>query len=170
MINELLTRVEGLTGPDEQTDCLLWQMAYPDQRVMFDAGKAFGPGKKRPAKYGRLADFPLDGWDDWHGVRLMLGATPLTASIDAALALVERKLPGWSVEIYIDSGTNGRAAVKLSSPGTYSKDYWGWAAPTAPLAIIAALLRALLAKGEGGCTVCRVSCLVLVYWGYWYGM
>lgn len=145
----LLAKVEAATGPDREIDCLIWKIAEPERTIMFDAGKAFGRGPKHSATYGKLSDFPLKNWDDWEAVARHIEAPTLTASIDAALALLERMLPengkveqliGWGVSklsgnelqfdcfLYIDHGPETRAEGN-----------------TAPLAILAALLKALIA-------------------------
>jgi hypothetical protein len=158
-LDGLLERVKAATGPDRAIDCLIWQMAYPDNTVMFDAGKAFGPGEKRGATYGKLADFPVDGgWEDWEGLARHIGAEPVTASIEAALALVERVLPGSCVLVGDYKG--------LANPAVWGGKYQnakGWCslspddeamsshrahAETPPLAILAALLAARSALGE----------------------
>ena len=88
--SELIERLEKATGPDREIDALLW--AHFDNRVVRIA-------------YGEVIARKRDSLDD---VRLgFVDPTPLrsnfygwdgeayTASIDAALALVERVLPGW---------------------------------------------------------------------------
>jgi hypothetical protein len=143
-LTDLIERVGGLTGADEQTDCLIHQVVYPDQRVMFDGGKAFGPGPKRPATYGRLADFPLENWDDWHGIAMLIGAQPYTKSTDAALALTEKLLPERSAyilrEALNDLGKRFRWHIAFQQPGQMEQ---------LPIAICLALLRAISAsKGD----------------------
>jgi hypothetical protein len=145
----LIERCEAAQGPDEHIDCLVWQIAAPDQRVMFDGGKAFGPGPKRAATYGRLADFPLENWSDWHAVRMLIDAPPVTSSIDAALALTERLLPGLMIECgrytEADGGPAGcfaRISNYAMGDGPRFEDDHEQAA-TLPLAIILATLQAL---------------------------
>ncbi len=89
--SELIERLEKATGPDREIDALLW--AHFDNRVVRIA-------------YGEVIARKRDSLDD---VRLgFVDPTPLrsnfygwdgeayTASIDAALALVERVLPGFA--------------------------------------------------------------------------
>lgn len=80
----------------------------------------------------------------------------ITSSLDAALALVERKLPGWKVSIFINhltghkAGAGARAAL-MSPKKKRSPEGFRWPAitaecfyaPTPALAVCAALLRAL---------------------------
>lgn len=67
-LSALLARVEAATGPDREIDLSLAALAYP----------------KTPRSY----------WADHtgHGAQ-----EEYTASVDAALALIERVLPGWTV-------------------------------------------------------------------------
>jgi hypothetical protein len=64
---------------------------------------------------------------------------PLTASIDAALALVERVFPGEGIVLE----THGVPVAGIGQSGQYPSK-----APTPPLAIITALLRALITSQE----------------------
>lgn len=137
-LQELLERVEKADGPDRELDARIWKALNPDQQVLFDGGDV---RTRRPAEYGRLADLPLDGFGDWEGIAGHIGAPCMTASVDAALALVETKLPGWSVvcgpkmAVLSPCGlTDGLTAIANTSHGK--------AATRAP-SIVAALLRAL---------------------------
>lgn len=67
---------------------------------------------------------------------------PVTTSLDAALALAERVLPGRTVTLY---ERKGWASVDINMP---SKTYFG-TAPTAPLALCIAILTALQNKEQG---------------------
>ena len=122
-LERLLKRVEGATGPDREIDWLL----------TFDGAEA-------PMEY--------------------------TASIDAALGLVERCLPGWFWLVRApedDCRVPGKFFANLQSPDYRAEAYEaggsfrvnhlagseGFAyAETPPLAILAALLRALIAQSE----------------------
>jgi hypothetical protein len=71
-------------------------------------------------------------------------APALTASIDDALTLTERVLPGcW---FRIDSAKSRRDEIKWRCEMADNRD-WTWA-PTAPLAILLALLAALPASSQ----------------------
>jgi hypothetical protein len=91
---------------------------------------------------------------DWHGeldslgynhIRgfCALGMQPLTASIDAALALVERVLPGCWVEGALHPSRP--SAIEVHSATVYDA-LGSETGNTPPLAILAALLSALIAK------------------------
>lgn len=116
-LSELIARLEAARGPDRELDA--------------DLSEHFG---------GVFYQHP--SWS----VQTYVTAAPLTASIDAALALVERLLPGWWRSVSESAG--GWWAGLLNPEGGYvSSD----AAPTAPrryfpngaLAILIALLCAL---------------------------
>ena len=69
-----------------------------------------------------------------------------TDSIDAALGLVERVLPGWMW--YVGSvGENDMPQATITEPVEDCRDFVGHA-PTAPLAILLALLRALAQESQ----------------------
>lgn len=113
-MTDLLERVLKLTGPDREVDRLLTEVLnYPNVYRNDDGTIPF------TAECARF-----------------------TSSVDAALALVERVLPGWVVLLdqYPDHWT-----VNLAE---YRKGYGVWGddfdatAKTAPLAILAALLTA----------------------------
>lgn len=140
-LNALLERVRAATGPDRELDCLIWQTAEPDRRVMMDQGKAFGPGPKRPASYGRLADFPMEKWDDWEAIGGWIDAPRLTASIDAALALVERM--GLTPHVLHHGRIVWDAGLIVSD---HAETEWEGRHNSLPLAILSALLSALIAK------------------------
>lgn len=75
-------------------------------------------------------------------------APEYTASIDAALALVEKKLPGWAWKLDRAFGEPPYiVAVVASRPIDVTAAHAG-EAPTAPLAILSALLRALISQSE----------------------
>ncbi len=131
---ELLARIEAATGPDRELDGDLHNVL-------------FGTAYVRSA--GSVSGFMTSETDNGNPY-----VERYTASIDAALALVERMLPGyrWGVSaVGIKRGTHpdGKAAyvdgfrahVTESSPLRPMPSTAD--APTAPLAILAALLKAL---------------------------
>lgn len=72
-----------------------------------------------------------------------------TASLDAAVALVEEKLPGWCILMAYNSKTKrGRADIHsepLGTPGIWTK---GGGGTTLPLAVVTALFAALEAAHD----------------------
>lgn len=124
LIEALIERVAGATGPDREIDIALWRA--------------------------------LDGGENDYAV----GRLPLpwlctyTSSIDAALGLVERLLPGWE---WLVSTSRERQAywaeVHEVVPKGELRTVFGTRKPTAPLAIISALLatlRAIQSTKTGG--------------------
>lgn len=98
------------------------------------------------------AEGPDDALDRWLTGALVMGLdrpcaagndNPYTASIDSSIALVERMLPGWHWEV----GRDGTAMVRDPNVVGASADYVCWGGTTPALALLAALLRALIAKG-----------------------
>lgn len=67
-------------------------------------------------------------------------ATPYTSSVDAVLALIQERLPGWSVNISY-GGDGDWTAVIWEKARPYDPDHA--ASPTPALALLAATLRAL---------------------------
>jgi hypothetical protein len=70
--------------------------------------------------------------------------SPWSSSVDAALALVERLLPGWEWDIELNQGVFFCALLQIATAyadGTHCAD-----APTAPIAILKALVAALIAQ------------------------
>lgn len=129
---DLLERVEKASGPDRGLDEAL--------------ANAFGWDFQTKSEGGRV-------WTEWkrpEGFRLPLGtlADPpfFTASIDAALALVERVLPGANclgVE-KTPHGWDGYVSRNYVADGHWLHE--GHDRASAPLALLAALLRALIAN------------------------
>lgn len=120
-VEGLLERVKAATGPDRELDRAIGEH--------FGECDYSGPAHHRPLS-------------DW--------ARPYTASIDAALALVERCLPGWVVLIdqYPSSWTVNIAHYKTGY-GVWGDDFDA-TAKTGPLAILSALLHALDNQNEAG--------------------
>lgn len=132
-LSDLLARVEAATGPDRELDDSL----------------ALASGWHPPGVDPRLFSNP-----DTH--RLYAHHAPaFTASLDAALALCERVLPGWRWTL--DSESN-REGVPRGKPGAsvyidqYDPDapFHSAEAPTPALALLAAMLKALDAQAKDG--------------------
>jgi len=134
-LTALLERVRSATGPDRYADCHLWVIAQGGDARMHVCDSS-------------MQDFVWERGIDGFWVRSVVKfrAVPkYTASIDAALALTERVLPGWSIEqvgwgnglVFASVGNYGEGENYMAGLGD---------APTAPLAILAATLSALIAK------------------------
>lgn len=132
-LQELLERVKAATGPDRELDHTI------EARMREHVG-SMGFGIYKTA-------------DEWipQAIKRNFNSPRYTASIDAALALTERVLPGagymyqkpragWERR----PGLHGYASIGFGEPlKAFTAD-----APTAPLAILAATLTALASKAH----------------------
>lgn len=138
-LTELLARVEAATGPDRELDAEIFI------RVARDGDDSI--------VYNRQIEKVWIG-RDWFDFPRYSG------SVDAALALVERVLPGWWRQHFVTPEGDRRFCVSLQSHFVDKDEqkamekrgekliYTGslrWF-PTEPLATLAACLRALIAK------------------------
>jgi hypothetical protein len=114
-ITDLIKRVEGATAGSEELDS--------------DIGCYFsepgGPYDTKPT--------------------FLINPRPVSRSLDAALALCERVLPGSGLSINIDN----YKSVTIWPPKTISGGSFECTAPTPALALILAMLKALQAKEVG---------------------
>ena len=133
---DLIARVETASGPDRELDCRIEAALVHAAQFLI-----VGPPTYATPRYFANPDLELD----WIGYDLLETADNYTASIDAALALMERCLPGlvlvmrrlanglWQVdEAWIYNGPHDATDFDVDSsprPGA--------------LAILLALLRAL---------------------------
>lgn len=122
-LRDLLRRVESATGADALLDR---QLAITLGAYTFEKR-----GRDRRAWF-----YPAD--KEWFYRRDI--APPYTASLDAALALVERVLPGWGFYLRRDKDGCGCGLVHPEFPRVTPGHQ---EAPTPALALLAALLRAL---------------------------
>ena len=133
-LTELLARCEAATGPDREIDLELGK-ALLDWHLY-----------EHKAYQDYDTDWAEWRWPDNKQVFVFGAVTAFTASIDAALALVERKLPGaWYVM------AKGRMSAKEPLFGcellfNHDEQLSIADGPTQSLAILAALLRALIAR------------------------
>lgn len=126
-LQSLLEKIQGVTGLDRELDILIG--AATGYRNRFD-GSLLSDVLAMPERH--------EEGMQWEGV------PAYTASLDAALALVERVLPGFDADVNIRSGEEPMAAYVWPA-GTYIGGH-GAQAATAPLALLAALLTALISK------------------------
>jgi hypothetical protein len=118
-VKGLIERLEALSGPDRDVDRLLFNLATDGR---------FWPEFSTLWYESAAHRYPID----------------FTLFIDAALALTEKLLPGWSW--YVGSvGENDMPQATVTEPVDPCRDFVGHA-PTAPLAILIATLRALSPK------------------------
>lgn len=148
-LSELLERVERAGGLDRELDAdIWWVLSHADAERCFNNGATGMPRHYPPM-------LPIPSGIGRAGVRAM--APAFSASLDAALALVERVLPGWGGTITLGDPTRskdlGQPCVILQP---HMRNDVGWAlgsrarfpanAATPALALLAALLRALLSQ------------------------
>lgn len=112
---DLLRRVEEARGPDRDLDAEI--------EVIFD-----DPQRGRKLYPDKFGDVRVDEDGPW------FASDEYTKSIDAAIALAERVLPGCSIRMGTDEGPCWACVNGL-------EEQYG-EAPTLPLAIISAILKA----------------------------
>lgn len=126
-LQSLLDRVREAEGADRAIDASLFVLGEPSY-----ASTGPMPGWIKEQEAGR---------DDFKVI------PRVTASIDAALALTERVLPGWCYKLVQESGTytfvvrDAPELAKVAASAVASK-------PTAPLAILCAVLTALYMRHQ----------------------
>jgi hypothetical protein len=139
-LRDLKQRVENATGPDEALD------------VAICVALQYGSDE-----YKNATNFRVDPHDiNWllfeAGGEERRGQPPaITASIDASFALVERVLPGFSVNtVGVNPHLNRRSDAELvpySDEALVLGPRWGEGA-TIPRAVLSALFSALIAKED----------------------
>lgn len=124
-LRSLLVRVEAATGPDRELDGRIWAATAGVTILEWDGAGALWKDEHGGLRHQRDDRIPA-----------------YTASIDAAVALVEQMLPGWGWSIE-RSGQSFNGAVW----DEYDFDEAG--CRSAPSALLVAFLRALMEKEEG---------------------
>lgn len=139
-LTALLERVRNAAGPDRELDCRLSH--HFDQKGIW-----YGTGDD--SRWAPVAT--VDGWDEpkWASMKDEY-VSPLmkhyTASIDAAVALVERVLPEWQYHM----GTCGEDDMPwacITEPVDPCRDFAA-SAPEITLALLTSLLLALTSNQE----------------------
>lgn len=143
-LEDLLKRVAESSRSDRELDGLLYGMARHltprDTFITIDNFQFVHPDDDAKSYYVHVCAVPA-----------------YTSSLDAALALVEEKLPGWTWEVGISPacahlGEADRFVAHLRTPrGELIGGAHGFmeSGISAPLAVLAALLRALISQKEG---------------------
>lgn len=156
----------SLTGPDREVDGLLWCMFTPNRRFIKMAeqgdtwGEWEGDGRKNTLLPGAMlferTDYKGTQEDiQRHGGRFQqFSSSPAyTASLDAALALVEEVRPEWGWGLTTRAYDNGKWQGPDGTTPHYRADlfspiltpaYATAFAATAPVALLAALLKSLI--------------------------
>lgn len=157
----LLVRVEGATAPDRDIDEAIHFSLFPDDPW----GRAIRRGRKLVAEGESGADVEIPGvtsrmtaWAWAKSARV----SDVTASLDAAMSLVELTLPpikafasgsppssGWKINLYRGMTPTGEhyASWECCIRPHAGAEKWH-NAPTAALAVLCALLSALIAQAE----------------------
>jgi len=133
-LTELLERVKAATGPDSELADAVWLAVIPGaQRV------------------NKMAQWPEENpiWEYFDPARNTYSRfiPNILGSIDAALALTERMLPAANCKgIEYDPSNGWCAYLSLNHVATGHWYKEAYSASSAPLAILAALLSALIAQ------------------------
>ncbi len=140
-IEALIERLEGLSGPDRETDCAI--------------GVATGQFEARTSRRPYVEfDYCYED-DDGNLIVPGYGGDQLvpaySASLDAAIALVEKVLPGWLINLEMRNGI--AEDVYLIGPNYRDDRPEEESSPPiagfpAPVALLIAMFRALAAGGR----------------------
>lgn len=133
----IIERLEKAEGPSMPLDCMVLEAVCPD--VMIDS-------------YPTAADDACVFHADAAGIDNKSPLPQFTASIDAAVALTERMLPGWIWNIE-GSWTDGNGKKVPSCADIYrlnasDMDHVPYSGATPPIALLIAMFRALQARPE----------------------
>jgi len=139
-LTALLERVRAATGADREIDAALMAQSYAQEERHIGAVMEYSDGSEERVKDLVWVDPKTDKW-------VSTAAHSYTASIDAALALTERVLPGWRYDIHSPRFGTPFEAVLVDGDSASLRIVTA-KAPTAPLAILAALLSALIAQAQ----------------------
>lgn len=133
-LRSLLEKVETATGPDRSLDArIYWHLKQPHYASAPHGHEDDG------ASWGALITL-----DDYLAGTYNMSPL-LTSSLDAVLSLVEEKLPDHDVGVF---RIDGAWEAQLGPRGTFGAVSTEQHTPTPALALLAALLRALIAKQE----------------------
>ena len=133
-LGELIERVEKLTGPDREVDCeIAWATGWDIEATNYS-----GTWRRAFPSWRGVGERTHRAADNW-------GVPPFTASLDAAVALVERVLPAWSWECRASgTGDKGQATVwnPIKAPG-HNDEQLAYNCPSPAIALVLATLRAV---------------------------
>jgi len=133
---EIIERLERASGPDRGLDARIWcvfaGVKYRSHNPAYGSENLTQVCFTEPPK--RTERVTLGHGPHRH-------AKSVTASLDASLALVGERLPGWRVAINSDDHRGPEWAAMVKQHGQLWPD--PELAPTAPLAVLLAMFRAL---------------------------
>ena len=131
----ILERLRAATGPDRELDALIW-LETTDGATRRESTVTSSTNLWSP--------YTIDETRDATG--RLITVPSYTASIDAALALVERMLPGCGVVIHANNDSYMKDSAILHVPSYSSPPKCDGHGATPALAILTALFAALEAK------------------------
>jgi hypothetical protein len=141
-LSSLLERVKGADGPDREIDaCITAALAEPlwplrEGASLYVDMEAYGP-------YVRVHDPRIGKRSKGNAPMFSLDEVPAyTSSLDAALALVERVLPGWEILITNEGDPADTWVASIGPRDTFTS--FETQRPTPALALLSALLSAKL--------------------------
>ena len=135
-LRDLLERVERATGPDRALDFAIAEfLSYVPVHTVVETGTPYGWFRRSTefVLWKTKASDPHAGVDLWQ-------PTPVTSSVDAALALIERKFPGCGLALNIGSVK----AASMWPLKTQGGGFFDATARTPALALCATLLAAMI--------------------------
>jgi hypothetical protein len=143
MLTDLLARIEKADGPDRKMDARI-------HVALCQPGPADGDDARRFRMPARNMDYEdVERGHYWYVQRSgksLHRAPYYTASLDAAIALVEAKLPGWGWSVGHSDGYLPEGTLYAKEGPRFGVSHSK--AETPALALLSALLRALIAKGD----------------------
>lgn len=133
-LQELLERVEAATGPDREIDAAIWLQMVPG-------------ATRKQWSYVHARTNRVCSVDETRDAGRLIIVPAYTASIDAAVGLVERMLPMGTWSLY---NSDPKCIPKGGSAYIFAdsddEDSFRAAGATPALALIAALLKAMIAS------------------------
>ncbi|WP_375453764.1 hypothetical protein [uncultured Methylobacterium sp.] len=141
VLQGLLDRVRAAEGPDRELDALIW-WAFADHTDDHPDIAHLA------AQQGPLAVIDKYWPPHWR-TNFLSSIQHLTRSIDAAVALMERELPGWDIHFYPEGEGRPGYVAEMDWPADAlvgDANYFGvnGRGLTRPLAVVAAVLEAKL--------------------------
>ncbi len=156
VLREIIERLERLEGPDREADTAIMGCFYVREKrhigTMQDEGRGWEPCLD---EVWVDPDQATDTWVSTH-------AKNFTASLDAAVALVEKVLPGWVVaalsngtldpkyrDVRLYTGWRaslGRIGAEITPETVSGQDFATGTAPNPAIALLLALFKALEQK------------------------
>lgn len=155
-LERLLERVEEANGPDRELDARI-AVAFGDIEMRTGKhGIAFFHAPVQPGDWAFLSGCTRGEDEAFVSLGSCSSTEEYTASVDAALALVERELPGWVWTLCAFRHDTEKPWADVASKRFVNDEegsdheYADSSGATPPLAILAALLSAKLQCGREG--------------------